>query len=330
MTDDEKNVFCKGLNFSVKPGLIEYSEFLLPFELLFRDIKREDLCNEDMYAIKARLLETALTSYQNFSRDREPPENLTSSEFKALKRQMSKNKYIVIQKGDKGNTVVILDKCSYISAIEEILNDNSKFSKLDIPAGKEINHIVNLEKRNTSELKLLKDKEVIDKSTYKSIKPVESRPSTLYGLGKIHQETRNGIPPFRPILSTIDTPTYNLAKFFLKFLTPSTANEFTVTDSFHFAEEISQQDSNLHMASLEVDSLFTYIPLEETIDICVENLYSDNENPPNMPKHSFRNLLNIATKETFFMFNNKYYKQVDGVATGSPLGPALANIYVQF
>ena len=223
---------------------------------------------------------------------------------------------------------MILDKCSYISAIEGILNDYSKFSKLDIPAGKEINHMVNLEKRITSELKLLKDKKIIDKSTYKSIKPVGSRPGILYGLGKTHEETRNGIPPFRLILSAIGTPTYNLAKFLLKFLTPSTANEFTVIDSFHFAEEISQQDSNLHMASLEVDSLFTNIPLEETIDICVDNLYSDNENPPNIPKHNFRNLLNIATKETFFMFNNKYYKQVDGVAMGSPLGPALANIFM--
>ena len=235
LTDDEKNVLCKGLNFSVKPGLIEYSEFLLPFELLFRDIKREDLCNEDMSAIKARLLDTALTSYQNFFSDREPPENLTSSEFKALKH-LSKNKYIVIQKADKGNTVVILHKCSYISVIEEILNDNSKFSKLDIPAGKEINHIVNPEKRITSELKLLKDKGIIDKSTYKSIKSVGSRPGILYGLGKIHKETRNGIPPLRPIFSAIGTPTYKLTKFLLKFLTPSTANEFTVIDSFYFAE----------------------------------------------------------------------------------------------
>ena len=58
---------------------------------------------------------------------------------------------------------MILDKRSYISVAEEILNDNSKFSKFDIPAGKEINHIVmNLEKRITSELKLLKEKEIID------------------------------------------------------------------------------------------------------------------------------------------------------------------------
>ena len=90
-----------------------------------------------MSLIEARLLDTALTSHQDFSCDLEPPENLTSSEFKALKR-LSKNKDIVVQKGDKGNIVLILDKCSYISAIEEILNDRSKFSKLDIPAGNEI------------------------------------------------------------------------------------------------------------------------------------------------------------------------------------------------
>ena len=82
------------------------------------------------------------------------------------------------------------------------------------------------------------------------------------------------------------------------------------------------------MDSLDIDLLFTTIPLEETINICVDNLYSDNENPPNIQKHNFHNLLNIATKEIFFMFNNKYYKQVDGVAMRSPLGPALANIFM--
>ena len=172
---------------------------------------------------------------------------------------MSKTKNIVIQKADEGNPVVILGKCSYISAIEELLNGNSKLYKLDIPAGKEINHIVNLEKRIACELKLLKDKEIIEKSTYKIIKPVGSRPGILYGSDKIHNETRNRLPPFRLILSAIDTPTYKLAKFLLKFLTPSTANEHQVIDSFHFAEEICQQDSNLHMASLDVDFLFANI-----------------------------------------------------------------------
>ena len=79
------------------------------------------ICSTD-----ARLLDTALTSYQNFSIDWDPPEN-TTPEFSALKH-LAKN--IVINKADKINNVMILDKCSYKRAIEEILNENAKFSKL--------------------------------------------------------------------------------------------------------------------------------------------------------------------------------------------------------
>ena len=39
-----------------------------------------------MSLIKTRLLDTALTSYQNFSSDWDPPENLIPSEFKTFKR----------------------------------------------------------------------------------------------------------------------------------------------------------------------------------------------------------------------------------------------------
>ena len=65
LSDVEKSLLCKGLNFSVKPKSIEYSEFLLPFALLFRDVKQENLCNEDLSLIKARLLDTALSSYES-------------------------------------------------------------------------------------------------------------------------------------------------------------------------------------------------------------------------------------------------------------------------
>ena len=95
---------------------------------------------------------------------------------------------------------------------------------------------VNLEKKITSELKLLKNKEIIDKSTYKSIKPIGSRPCILYRLRKIHKETRNGLPPFHPIPSAIGAPTYKTGKFFTDVLTPLTANEYTAITTIHFAE----------------------------------------------------------------------------------------------
>ena len=143
----------------------------------------------------------------------------------------------MIQKADKGNNIVILDKISHISAIEKILHDHTKFPNLDIPAGQGINFLTNLEKRITFDLELLKDKEIIGKTTYKNIKPVGSKPRVLYGLEKVHQEAKNAIPPFCPILSAIGTPTYKLAKLLLPFLTPLTQNEYTVTNFFHLLKK---------------------------------------------------------------------------------------------
>ena len=38
----------------------------------------------------------------------------------------------------------------------------------------------------------------------------------------------------------------------------------------------------------------------------------------------------MATKESYFMFDNEYYQQIDGVAMGSPLGPTLANAFLSY
>ena len=61
LSDVGKSVLCKGLNFSAKPKSIEYSEFLLTFELLFRDTKQKNLCSGDLSLMKARLLDTPLS-----------------------------------------------------------------------------------------------------------------------------------------------------------------------------------------------------------------------------------------------------------------------------
>ena len=91
----------------------------------------------------------------------------------------------------------------------------------------------------------------------------------------------------------------HLAKFLLAFLTPLTENQCTVTDTFHFVEDICKQHPNFHMATLDVDPLFTNIPLDITIDICIDSLYKDNENTLYILKNVSPNFLNIPTKNHF-------------------------------
>ena len=149
----------------------------------------------------------------------------------------------------------------------------------------------------------------------------------MYGLCKVHKDIIDNCPPFRPILSTINTPTYKLAKFLVPILKSLTSNEFVVKDSFDFAEEIVEQDSRFFMGSLDVDSLFINIPLEETIGICT-NTFFENTEKVGLSKVEFKELLSLATKELHFIFNGQLYKQVDGVAMGSTLAPTLANAFL--
>ena len=83
------------------------------------------------------------------------------------------------------------------------------------------------------------------------------------------------------------------------------------------------------MTSLDVDPLFISIPLDETINICVKKLFKILDTlVEGISKNDFRHLLNLATKESFFTFNNKFYFQLDGVGMGSSLGTILANIFL--
>ena len=77
-----------------------------------------------------------------------------------------------------------------------------------------------------------------------------------------------------------------------------------------------------------MDSLFTNIPLDETIDICITKLFGRKHKFNKFKRVDFRRLLQYAVKDALILFNGKYYIQCDGVAMGSPLGPTLANIFL--
>ena len=93
--------------------------------------------------------------------------------------------------------------------------------------------------------------------------------------------------------------------------------------------EINEHDI---LVSYDVFSLFTNVPVDETIESIAERAFQNNwfneEHSLNITKSDLIELLRIATKQQLFQFEGNLYQQVDGVTMGPPLGPLMANAFV--
>ena len=73
---------------------------------------------------------------------------------------------------------------------------------------------------------------------------------------------------------------------------------------------------------------FTNTPLEETIKICCNSLYKNQESLSNISKNQLEKLLRAALSNNCFLFDGIVYQQVEGVAMSSLLGPSLTNTFL--
>ena len=323
LSDIEKSLLAKGLNFSIPPKQLNFADYLTPFETLFKDVKNsKTVSQQNLSLLKLDLKKLAYGSFNRYNFLKEL--NLSKPEYDALKK-LSSNKDIVIQKSDKGNSVVVIDRADYLARMQDLVSDTSKFEKVKVKEGKDYNFMI---KESTNVDKILKSLLGLNDDERKKLSPNGPNPARLYGLPKIHKPLVDGLPKFRPIISQIGSPTYKIAKYLLGFIQPFTTNDYTVKDTFHFVSMLDGKDHRLIMASLDVESLFTNIPLDETIDIVVKKVFHQKSQLNGLSRNDFKSLLTLCTKGTVFYYNGNYYRQRDGVAMGSPLGPALANAFL--
>ena len=132
--------------------------------------------------LKVEIKREVFSSYESYSLWDEL--NISKEEHVALKRLYT-NKDLIIQKSDKGNSVVLLDRNDYIERMNEMLSDSSKFKKLDIRPGKEINSLLQQEDRLNNSLE--RAERSISDQLYKEFYPKGSQPGIMHGLSKIHK-----------------------------------------------------------------------------------------------------------------------------------------------
>ena len=151
------------------------------------------------------------------------------------------------------------------SQLKLLINDKAKFEELSGDV------TIQRESKLQHFLRTLKNK-CLNNAEYEKIYRSGSSLAKIYGSPKIHKPfVSNSVLNFCPVVSPIGTYNYNLSKYLCELLSPYLPNGFCTKDRFTFKKELKEVSMNdQFLVSFDVNSLFTNIPLKETIKLAVD------------------------------------------------------------
>ncbi|XP_050738488.1 uncharacterized protein LOC127009435 [Eriocheir sinensis] len=232
-------------------------------------------------------------------------------------KQLKADHNITVRKADKSASYVIMNTSEYMDKMDDILKDETKFTKITKDPTESLKKKLN---------KLISTSNIASNTIKLNKLSGEYKMGYCYGNVKIHKPGNK----LRPIISQIPTPTYTIAKRLCATLTPYVPSTYSLTSAADFLDILKSNNAKGNIASLDVESLFTNVPVDRTIEYILQRVYHNDDTPSlDIPEPTLRSLLECCTKEAPFTCprGNKY-QQVDGVAMGSPLGVLMANFFM--
>ena len=220
---------------------------------------------------------------------------------------------------DKGIGICVMDISTYNSKMNTITG-LPQFQKVVKTRKNEKHPVLKEEERIVSTLKALKDQGKISETLFNKLKPRGSQPPRLYGLAKVH---KNNIP-MRPVLSMPGSAYHKIGVQIAEWLSTVpqcriNSSSKSVCDSLKSV----QLEEHEELVSFDVSALYTNVPVVEAIDICADMLFDQSDLP--IDKDTFITLAKMASCNVLMSTHDGYYKQIDGLAMGSPPAPHLAN-----
>lgn len=253
-------------------------------------------------------------------------QNISQKDHAAL-RTLRLDKSIIIQKADKGGSIVVLNADAYKEKVLDMLSDEITYTSVDninlSDAKREVDKII---------VALLHDNYIVE-AQYKFLTRCEPKMPIFYGLPKIHKPNW----PLRPIVSQIDSPAYKLNKYLDYLLT--TAEKCIpnlLQDTTKFLQIINALpllNDNTILFTIDVTSLYTVLPHRMVIDYVAEMYvetrhewlqYTPDIRP--IPVNLLKCIIQLILNQTFFQFNDVTYCQNYGITMGAPSSVKLANI----
>ena len=171
----------------------------------------------------------------------------------------------------------------------------------------------------------------LDLVIYKNLNLSHTKPPYLYGLPKVHTQNI----PLRPVVCTVGSRTYALAKHLAWLISPLAGNTSShVRNSVHFIElirELPLTDQDM-MVSFDVSSLLTNVPIDEALNIVQQKSEGDSSLPnrTNLTVSSIMALFRLCLQTTYFEYRQNLYQQEQGAEMVPPLSPIVANLYMEF
>jgi len=141
---------------------------------------------------------------------------------------LHKDNSIIVTKPDKGNGVVLLNRTDYVSKMEDILSDASKFS-----LSSNDDNLQNLTKFQRFLYRLQKNYSLSEED-YHRMYPTSASTPSLHGLPKTHKPGN----PMRPIISAVGSFNHEAAKWLSNVLAPLRHHSTVVRDTFSFVKDI--------------------------------------------------------------------------------------------
>ena len=136
--------------------------------------------------------------------------DIFTEEDKDILKKLGNNEELHVTRPDKGRGIVILNKLDYIGKVESLLSDRNTFQSFT-DTESPLHKTMKIEDKINRFLRKLKQNNNITETEYKDLYVSGSSPGILYGLPKIHKPNT----PVRPIISSVNTPNYKIAKFLI-------------------------------------------------------------------------------------------------------------------
>jgi hypothetical protein len=253
MSDPDLSVLSKGLNFAVTPKRLPVIDLVTATESACRQ-----LGGGDKEELRSKVVNILSRGDAGLARD----QNITKKERDALD-SLKKDENIMVLPADKGRVTVVMNKEDYLSKCKDLLKDEKTYTKL------KKDPTVKFKQEIVDALIDLKNRKVISPKLHKDLYPTEDQPPRFYGLPKVHKPSM----PVRPIVSSIGTISYRVAKYLAKILTPLVGKtKHHVKNSKEFVKEAWEikigPDEELR--SYDVSALFMSVPVDKLLGLCLK------------------------------------------------------------